>query len=91
MVDMCSPEAYAVTGTVVFIVAVIAGGFLWDRTKLSRLLPAALFVLFSLAYAYLGCPHAARFVSIQGMVVALLFGLLVNVIIWFSGLGKKRA
>jgi hypothetical protein len=91
VIDLCSPEVFAVAGTAVFFVALILGGILWDRTKLSRLLPVVLSLLFPLVYSLLDCPHAAGFLSVQGMTVALLLGLLVNVIIWFSGLGRKRA
>ncbi len=89
MLDFCSPEAYAIGGTLVLFASLIGGAKLWDRTKLSRVLAPGLFVLYAVGYAATSCAHAAQFVSVRDLVLAVLFGLLVNVIIWVSGFGRK--
>lgn len=90
MLDPCSPEAYAIGGTLVLFASLIGGASLWDRTKLSRLLAPALLLLYAMGYAATSCAHAAQFLSARNLVLAVLLGLLVNVIIWVSGFGRKR-
>jgi hypothetical protein len=89
MSTLCSSEAYAISGTLVLITSLIGGAKLWDRTKLSRLFAPGLFVLYAVGYAATNCAHAAQFVSVGNLVLAILFGLFVNGIIWVSGFGRK--
>ena len=89
MLDLCSPEAYAIGGTLVLFASLIGGAKLWDRTKLSRVLAPGLFVLYAVGYATTSCAYAVQFVSVCDLVFVVLFGLFVNVIIWVSGFGRK--
>ena len=84
MINFCSSQTGGIGWALLFLISIVGGTWLAERTKWTYVLPPALQLGYELATGM-----ACRVISLEGLIVAFALGMLINFIIWINGFKRS--